>query len=220
MCLAVGKRARPCSCVSVRDHSSMRCAGKGTLDMAVLSTDGAIAEIAQGANFKIVAPFVTSPLRYGVFVSASQGAVRTAEDLEGGIFAVSRKGSLSHVMTYLHSQQASWNPRNWDRTGSMLLEVGNLAGAVAAVREGRAHAFLWEIGSAQHLVERGDLAMLSECAAQWPSFVLAVRNEVCSVQACVLHFDDESVVNTHDNSTMEVHVVHISYTSTCQDRWC
>ena len=44
---------------------------KGTLDMAVLSTDGAIAEIALGAEFKIVAPFVTSPLRYGVCVGAT-----------------------------------------------------------------------------------------------------------------------------------------------------
>ena len=90
---------------------------KGTLDMAVLSTDGAIAEIALGAQFKIVAPFVTSPLRYGVYVWARQRETEVVQDLEGKVFAVSRKGSLSHVMTYLHSQQHSWNPRNWDRTG-------------------------------------------------------------------------------------------------------
>jgi hypothetical protein len=93
---------------------------KGTLDIAVLSTDGAIAEIAQGANFKIVSPFVTSPLRYGVYVWARQREIQTVEDLEGRVFAVSRKGSLSHVMTYLHSQHQSWNPRNWDRTGLSL----------------------------------------------------------------------------------------------------
>ena len=91
--------------------------GKGALDMAVLSTDGAVAEIAQGADFKIVAPFVTSPLRYGVFVFSGQRDVQSVEDLEGKVFAVSRKGSLSHIMTYLYAQQDGWNPRNWDRTG-------------------------------------------------------------------------------------------------------
>ena len=91
--------------------------GRGALDMAVLSTDGAVAEIAQGANFKIVAPFVTSPLRYGVFVCAGQREISAAHDLEGKVFAVSRKGSLSHIMTYLYAQQDCWNPRNWDRTG-------------------------------------------------------------------------------------------------------
>ncbi len=91
--------------------------GKGVLDMAVLSTDGAVAEIAQGADFKIVAPFVATPLKYGVFVWAGQREMQTLADLEGQVFAVSRKGSLSHVMTYLHAQQGSWNPRNWDRTG-------------------------------------------------------------------------------------------------------
>jgi len=58
------------------------------------------------------------------------------------------------------------------------LEVGNLAGAVAALQEGRANGLLWETGSAQHLVDRGDFVMLSECESQWPSFVLAVRNEM------------------------------------------
>ena len=85
---------------------------KGLLDMAVLSTDGAIAEIAQGADFKIVAPFVTSPLRYGVFVSAHRREIETVEELEGQVFAISRKCSLSHVMTYLHAQQQEWNPRS------------------------------------------------------------------------------------------------------------
>lgn len=36
---------------------------KGTLDVAVLSTDGAIADIAQGGSFRILSSFVTSPLR-------------------------------------------------------------------------------------------------------------------------------------------------------------
>jgi ABC-type nitrate/sulfonate/bicarbonate transport system substrate-binding protein len=89
----------------------------GRLDMAVLSTDGAVAEMAQGEGFKIVSPFVVSPLRYGVFVWADQAEIETVGDLEGKVFAVSRKGSLSHVMTYLHAQQGGWNPRNWDRTG-------------------------------------------------------------------------------------------------------
>ena len=61
--------------------------------------------------------------------------------------------------------------------GSSLLEVGNLAGAVAALQEGRAQGLLWEIGSAQQLVDRGDFVMLNECSPQWPSFVLAARND-------------------------------------------
>ena len=69
--------------------------------------------------------------------------------------------------------------------GSSLVEVGNLAGAVAALQEGRAHGLLWEIGSAQHLVDRGDFVMLSECSSQWPSFVLAVRSEMLMTFDCM-----------------------------------
>ena len=48
---------------------------------------------------------------------------------------------------------------------------------MAALQEGRAQGLLWEIGSAQQLVDRGDFVMLSECSPQWPSFVLAARND-------------------------------------------
>eukprot|EP00960_Hanusia_phi_P040611 754563-Hanusia_phi.AAC.4 len=149
----------------------------GSLDIAILSTDGALAEISQGGLYRIIAPFVDSPLKYGVYV-APDSDVRSTYDLEGQVFAISRKGSLSHVMTYLHATQSNWNPKNWDRTRASLLEVGNLAGALTALRSGKAHGFLWEIGAAKTLVDKGELRLVGYCATPWPSFVIAARNSL------------------------------------------
>ena len=98
-----------------------RLLAAGELDLAVLSTDGAVAELARasgapaGAGFRIVSPFVMSPLTYGVYVPGPRGGGAAAgggggdtdllRGLEGQPFAVSRRGSLSHVMTYLHATQ-------------------------------------------------------------------------------------------------------------------
>jgi predicted esterase len=97
-----------------------RLLAAGELDLAVLSTDGAVAELARadapgapGAGFRIVAPFVASPLTYGVYVAGARGGAGAGagadadvlRGLEGQPFAVSRRGSLSHVMTYLHANQ-------------------------------------------------------------------------------------------------------------------
>ena len=66
--------------------------------------------VEQGGAYKIVAPFVASPLRYGVYVAADNDAVAAPGDLEGRVFAISRRGSLSHVMTYLHTTQVQSPP--------------------------------------------------------------------------------------------------------------
>ncbi|EKX41600.1 hypothetical protein GUITHDRAFT_54494, partial [Guillardia theta CCMP2712] len=144
----------------------------GSLDIAILSTDGALAEITQGGLYRIIAPFVDSPLKYGVYVSA-ESDIRSCHELEGTIFAISRKGSLSHVMTYLHATQSNWNPKNWDKTRASLLEVGNLAGARAALRNGKADGFLWEVGAAKTLVDKGEIRLIGYCSTPWPSFVIA-----------------------------------------------
>ena len=149
----------------------------GSLDIAILSTDGALAEITQGGLYRIIAPFVDSPLKYGVYVSA-ESDIRSCHELEGTIFAISRKGSLSHVMTYLHATQSNWNPKNWDKTRASLLEVGNLAGARAALRNGKADGFLWEVGAAKTLVDKGEIRLIGYCSTPWPSFVIAARNEL------------------------------------------
>lgn len=53
---------------------------QGALDIAILSTDGAVAEIAQGGTYRIVSSFVSSPLSYGVYVSAGTSNVYNADE--------------------------------------------------------------------------------------------------------------------------------------------
>lgn len=121
----------------------------------------------------------TTPFgRYGVYVSAAASAVTSTSQLEGCPFAISRRSSLSHVMTYLHATQSGWNPREWDATKSSLVEVGNLAGAREALACGRAQGLLWEKGTARPLVDSGEFRMVGECSPPWPSFVVAVREDM------------------------------------------
>ncbi len=144
----------------------------GALDVAVLLTEGIVADICKGNPSVIIAPYVVSPLIWGIHVPAGSG-FQTVAELEGQRFAISRYGSGSHLMAFVHARQLGWHPESLE-----LVLVGDLNGAREAFRQGAADAFMWEKAMTQPLVDKGEFRRVGECPTPWPSFVIAARREI------------------------------------------
>lgn len=144
----------------------------GFLDGAVILTEGAVSEISRGANYKIVCPFVESPLFWGIF-SSSHHSITDLNNLANKKFAISRFNSGSHLMAqYLAFQHGvTLTPNNF-------YPANDLDGARKALAEGKADLFLWEKYMTNPLVISGEFRKVGEVTPPWNSFVLVMRKDV------------------------------------------
>ena len=140
----------------------------GALDIAMLLTEGAVAGIANRGAFSIVSWYTVSPLVWGIHVPA-QSRFEEVADIVGARYAVSRRGSGSHLMAVVHAEQRGWPADTLD-----LVVVGNLEGAIEAFASGRADVFFWEKFMTKPLVDSGRFRRIGEFVAPWPAFVVCV----------------------------------------------
>jgi len=144
----------------------------GSIDLAVILTEGIIKDIIEGNPSKIVQTFVQSPLIWGIHVGANSH-FNTLEDLKGTRAAISRYGSGSHLMTYVNAEQNHWNLYK-----DLKFEViKNLDGAVEGLISNKADYFMWEKFTTKPIVDKGIFRRLGECPSPWPCFVIAAREE-------------------------------------------
>lgn len=140
------------------------------LDAAMLLTEGAVAGIAAGAGFKIVGLYTESPLLWGIHVPATS-RFRTVGDLRGARYAISRKGSGSHLMAFVHARR-----QGWPLDGLELVVVRDLKGAIDAFAEGTADVFFWEKFMTKPLVDDGRFRRVADFTAPWPAFVVCASD--------------------------------------------
>ena len=150
-------------CTALRD---------GTLDIAIVLTEGIIKDIAAGNPSKIVQTYVKSPLIWGIHVEKSS-KFKKMEDLEHAKIAISRFGSGSHLMAIVNAYN-----QNWDVSKLQFVEIGNLLGGIDALKNGTADYFMWEHFTTKPLVDEGVFRRIADCPTPWPCFVIAVRDEV------------------------------------------
>jgi len=143
---------------------------QGEIDAALLLTEGAIAAIANGGPFKIASLYTETPLVWGIHVPAASG-LDTVADIIGRRYAISRNGSGSHLMAYVHARQ-----QGWPTDALEFVTVGDLAGARRAFAEGKAEIFFWEKFMTKPLVDSGEFRRIGEFSAPWPAFVLCVAD--------------------------------------------
>lgn len=144
----------------------------GTLDIAVLLTEGITKSILEGLDAKILSVYVKTPLRWGIHVPFNS-EMKVAEDIKGQKFAISREGSGSHLMAYVNSFQRGWN------TDELQFNiVGDVYGGLWALENDEAGVFLWEKYTTHPFVEAEKCKCIGEVVTPWPCFVVAVRNEV------------------------------------------
>lgn len=152
----------------------------GETDIAVILTEGIIKDIAAGNPSKIVQIYVQSPLIWGIHVAA-HAPFETVGDLENKITAISRYGSGSHLMAFVNAQNEGWD------TANLRFEVVNtLNGAIESLSAGTADYFMWERFMTKPIVDKGIFRRVGDCPTPWPSFVIAVRDEVLATDRAVI----------------------------------
>ena len=152
----------------------------GTLDIAVLLTEGITKSILQGLNAKIITVFVTTPLRWGIHVPYHSD-IQTVKQLENQTFAISREGSGSHLMTYVRAKQEGWNLKDLKFN-----VVGDVYGGLWALENNQAQAFLWEKYTTFPFTEQKKCRYIDEVVTPWPCFVIAVRSELLEENEALL----------------------------------
>lgn len=148
------------------------------IDMAVILTEGIVRDIIKGNDSKIVQVFVKSPLLWGIHV-AENSAFNTVSDLKGADAAISRYGSGSHLMAYVNAEAHDWNLEKDLR----FKVIHDLEGALEGLPNGNGDYFMWEKFMTKPYVDNGTFRLIGETPTPWPSFVIAVRNDVLKTDA-------------------------------------
>ncbi|HLP55706.1 MAG TPA: substrate-binding domain-containing protein [Fluviicola sp.] len=152
----------------------------GSIDIAVLLTEGITKAVLQGLNAKILQVYVISPLSWGIHVPFDSNIQKNA-DLENQTFAISREGSGSHLMAYVMADNEGWK---LDQLKFNV--VGDVYGGLWALKHNEAQAFLWEKYTTFPFVEQQKCRWIGDVVTPWPCFVIAVRNEIADQHKAIL----------------------------------
>jgi ABC-type nitrate/sulfonate/bicarbonate transport system substrate-binding protein len=139
------------------------------VDLAMLLTEAAVAGAAAG-GFKIVSLYTESPLIWGIHVPA-HAQLQSVPDVRGKRYAISRRGSGSHLMSFVHAREQGWPTGNLD-----FVVVRDMQGAIDAFAGGGADVFFWEKFMTKPAVDSGRFRRIGEFVAPWPAFVVCVSN--------------------------------------------
>ncbi|CAM1340384.1 substrate-binding domain-containing protein [Tenacibaculum amylolyticum] len=145
---------------------------EGSIDIAIVLTEGIIKDIIDGNPSKIIQTYVKSPLIWGIHVGA-KSKFKSINDLENATVAISRYGSGSHLMAIVNAYN-----NGWDINKLQFKVVKNLQGGIDALTNGEADYFMWEHFTTKPLVDNGTFRRLGDCPTPWPCFVVAIRDEV------------------------------------------
>ena len=144
----------------------------GSLDVAVLLTEGLTLAVLKGLKAKILQVYVTSPLCWGIH-TPFDSKTTSVNDTSSPTFAISREGSGSHLMAYVLADKVNW--QNEDLNFNV---AGDIYGGLWALQNKKADFFLWEKYTTAPFVQQEKCLRIDEIYTPWPCFVIAVRNEV------------------------------------------
>lgn len=141
------------------------------IDLAIVLTEGAVADIVKNKDFKIIQFYVKSPLTWGIHTGANS-IVQEVSPIQDKKIAISRFGSGSHLMSYVMAEnlQESISKENFT-------VVENLKGAITSLCSLETDLFLWEKFTTKPCVDRGEFRRIGELDTPWPCFVLIARKD-------------------------------------------
>lgn len=188
------------------------------IDLAIVLTEGMISAIHKGNPAKIIKSYIDSPLIWGIHVAAN-GQLQKETDIQNKTFAISRKGSGSHLMPIVDAMQ-----RGWDYEALDFTIVGNLTKAVEALPKGEADVFLWERFSTQPFVDSGAFRRVGEVPTPWPSFMIAVHEEVyqnypLQIRALLSAINQSASQLTHDPEAVNLIAARYKLKTRQVEKW-
>jgi len=146
----------------------------GEADVVVALTEGITAALVRnrldgtGVRLRYCGQYVASPLRWMVATGASNGSLRSLEDLQGDRplrVSVSRMGSGSHLMAFVLALR-----EHWPLTRLTFLVHRDFRSMRRAVATGAADIFMWEWFMTQPFVAEGELRALGHIDTPWNAF--------------------------------------------------
>lgn len=144
----------------------------GSIDVAIVLTEGISRSILQGLDAKILDVYVSTPLCWGVHVPF-KSRFQTIKDLDAQTVAISREASGSHLMSFVMAYQ---NQLKAEKLNFNV--VGDVYGGLWALENREAQVFLWEKFTTQPYVDQKKCRRVGEVYTPWPSFVIAARNDI------------------------------------------
>jgi ABC-type nitrate/sulfonate/bicarbonate transport system substrate-binding protein len=162
----------------------------GSLDVAVLLTEGYIAAASEGLKASIAKVYIDTPLVWGIYTGSSSSINSVDSFLEHRI-AISRFGSGSHLMSMIHA--ASMNEQI---ETDQFIVVNSLYGGVQSLSKKEADFFYWEKFMTRPHVQSGELRLIGEFSAPWSSFLVIVSDEA-------LHQKRDSILKLLEIINME-----------------
>jgi len=103
--------------------------------------------------------------------------------LRGQRYAISRFGSGSHLMSFVHARE-----RGWPTDDLQFDVVGRLDGAREALAANQSQIFFWEKYTTQPYVTNGEFRRVADFPSPWPCFVVAVTRNMLerAPEACAV----------------------------------
>jgi len=143
----------------------------GSLDVAILLTEGFIAAASDGLEASIAKVYIDTPLVWGIYTAAHSN-IQDVGSFQHKRVAISRFGSGSHLMSMIHASE-----KMEQLTSDQFEVVHSLHGGVNALCESRADLFYWEKFMTRPHVNKGEVKPVGEFSAPWSSFLIIVGNK-------------------------------------------
>jgi ABC-type nitrate/sulfonate/bicarbonate transport system substrate-binding protein len=143
----------------------------GSLDVAILLTEGFIAAASDGLQAHIAKVYIETPLVWGIYTGA-HSSIENADTFFNRHIAISRFGSGSHLMSMIHASE-----RNEKIDPAQFEVVNSLHGGVNALCNSTADVFYWEKFMTRPHVLSGEVKLIGEFSAPWSSFLIIVGDE-------------------------------------------
>lgn len=171
------------------------------LDVAIMLTEGALKFISDGDALKVIGTYVKSPLLWGIHVP-TDSSLHAIDQLEGQPIAISRKGSGSHLMSFVLAEQQGWSLEELE-----FVLVKNFEGARESFAKNESSVFLWEKFTTKPVVDSGEWRRIGVIPTPWPCFVMVARKEIAEKYSSELIYIMDKVrkaqLSLNDDETID-----------------
>lgn len=150
---------------ALRDHET---------DLAIVLTESFLKDFEEGNPSRMIGFHVKSPLIWGIHIPGTS-PIENLNQIEKPKFLISRMGSGSHLMAFVLAQREGWSPENLE-----FKIIGNLDGALEAMKPETPEMFLWEKYTTKPWVDSGEFKRIGEVPSPWPCFVIVATEKAIS----------------------------------------